>query len=131
MSRLSNALNIDELAALARRRLPRGLYEYLDRGAEDEVTMRGNADSIKRVYLRQRVAVDVSARDASTSVLGIAIERGPTQLLVAGGVKRIDVDSALGEHPRHFERLAVGTIQDNPLQAQRPGGHAERRCKIG
>ena len=71
MSRLSNALNIDELAALARRRLPRGLYEYLDRGAEDEVTMRGNADSIKRVFLRQRVAIDVSARDASTSVLGI------------------------------------------------------------
>src|SRR5438094_1230651 len=71
MSRLSNALNIDELAALARRRLPRGLYEYLDRGAEDEVTMRGNADSIKRVYLRQRVAVNVSKRDPSTSVLGI------------------------------------------------------------
>jgi isopentenyl diphosphate isomerase/L-lactate dehydrogenase-like FMN-dependent dehydrogenase len=71
MSRLAKAQNIDELAALARRRLPRGLYEYLDRGAEDEVTMRGNAGSIKQVYLRQRVAVDVSRRDTSTSVLGI------------------------------------------------------------
>ncbi|MBW8755505.1 MAG: alpha-hydroxy-acid oxidizing protein [Sphingomonadales bacterium] len=70
-SRLAKAQNIDELAALARRRLPRGLYEYLDRGAEDEVTMRGNAQSIKQVYLRQRVAVDVSRRDASTEVLGI------------------------------------------------------------
>jgi isopentenyl diphosphate isomerase/L-lactate dehydrogenase-like FMN-dependent dehydrogenase len=65
-------MKIDELAALARRRLPRGLYEYLDRGAEDEVTMRGNAESIKQVYLRQRVAVDVSKRDPSTSVLGMA-----------------------------------------------------------
>jgi L-lactate dehydrogenase (cytochrome)/(S)-mandelate dehydrogenase len=71
MTRLSKAQNIDELATLARRRLPRGLYEYLDRGAEDEFTMRGNADSIKHVYLRQRVAVDVSQRDASTNVLGL------------------------------------------------------------
>jgi isopentenyl diphosphate isomerase/L-lactate dehydrogenase-like FMN-dependent dehydrogenase len=64
-------MNIDELGALARRRLPRGLFEYLDRGAEDEVTMRGNADSIKQVYLRQRVAVDVSRRDPATSIFGI------------------------------------------------------------
>jgi isopentenyl diphosphate isomerase/L-lactate dehydrogenase-like FMN-dependent dehydrogenase len=64
-------MNIAELAVLARRRLPRGLYEYLDRGAEDEVTMRGNAESIKRAYLRQRVAVDVSRRDAATNVFGI------------------------------------------------------------
>jgi isopentenyl diphosphate isomerase/L-lactate dehydrogenase-like FMN-dependent dehydrogenase len=71
MSRLENAMNIEELAAMARRRLPRGLWEYLDRGAEDEVTLRENADSIKRVFLRQRVAVDVSSRDSSTSVLGI------------------------------------------------------------
>ncbi|MDR2857432.1 MAG: alpha-hydroxy-acid oxidizing protein [Novosphingobium sp.] len=71
MTRLAKAQNIDELAAMARRRLPRGLFEYLDRGAEDEVTMRGNADSIKRVYLRQRVAIDVSGRDAATEVLGI------------------------------------------------------------
>jgi isopentenyl diphosphate isomerase/L-lactate dehydrogenase-like FMN-dependent dehydrogenase len=71
MSRLSKAQNIDELAVLARRRLPRGLFEYLDRGAEDEVTMRENAASIKRVFLRQRVAVDVSARDCATSVFGV------------------------------------------------------------
>jgi L-lactate dehydrogenase (cytochrome)/(S)-mandelate dehydrogenase len=71
MSSLERAMNIDELAMLARGRLPRGLYEYIDRGAEDEVTLRENADSIKRVFLRQRVAVDVSQRDCATSVFGI------------------------------------------------------------
>jgi isopentenyl diphosphate isomerase/L-lactate dehydrogenase-like FMN-dependent dehydrogenase len=71
MNRVAKAMNIAELAALARRRLPRGLYEYLDRGAEDEVTMRGNAESIKRVFLRQRVAVDVSTRDAATELFGV------------------------------------------------------------
>lgn len=72
MSRLDTAMNIAALAGMARRRLPRGLFEYIDRGAEDEVTLRENADSIKRVFLRQRVAVDVSARSPATSLFGVA-----------------------------------------------------------
>ncbi len=71
MSLLARALNIDELAVLARKRLPRGLFEFIDRGSEDEVTLRENQDSIKRVLLRQRVGVDVSKRDFSTSLFGI------------------------------------------------------------
>ena len=71
MSRLAHALNIEELATLARRRLPKGLYEFIERGAEDEVTLRENRDSIKRIMLRQRVGIDVSKRDCSTSLFGI------------------------------------------------------------
>jgi (S)-mandelate dehydrogenase len=84
-------MNIDELAALARRRLPRGLYEYLERGAEDEVTMRGNAASIKHVYLRQRVAVDVSQRDPSTSLFGIR-QALPIGIAATGLASLIDHD---------------------------------------
>jgi L-lactate dehydrogenase (cytochrome)/(S)-mandelate dehydrogenase len=91
MSRLAKAMNIDELAALARRRLPRGLYEYLDRGAEDEVTMRGNAESIKRVFLRQRVAMDVSHRDTSTSLFGVQ-QALPIGLAATGLASLIDHD---------------------------------------
>jgi len=68
---MATALNIDDLAAIAKRRLPAGLYEFIDRGAEDEVTMRENAASIKRVFIRQRVGVDVSKRDVSTTVFGV------------------------------------------------------------
>lgn len=71
MKRLLRACNIDDLAALARRRLPAGLFEYIDRGAEDEVTLRENLESMKRVFLRQRVAVDVSRRDPSTTIFGV------------------------------------------------------------
>ena len=71
MSRLARALNIDELAVLARKRLPKGLFEFIARGAEDEVTLRENRDSIKRVLLRQRVGVDVSQRDFSTTLFGV------------------------------------------------------------
>jgi isopentenyl diphosphate isomerase/L-lactate dehydrogenase-like FMN-dependent dehydrogenase len=71
MSRATEASNIEELAAIARGRLPHGLYEFIERGAEDEITMRENRDSIKRILLRQRVGVDVSKRDISTTIFGV------------------------------------------------------------
>lgn len=71
MSRLSRAYNIDDLAAIARRKLPAGLYDYIDRGAEDEITLRENSESIKRVLFRQRVGIDVSGRDISTTLFGV------------------------------------------------------------
>jgi isopentenyl diphosphate isomerase/L-lactate dehydrogenase-like FMN-dependent dehydrogenase len=71
VKRVMRAHNIDDLAAMARRRLPSGIFDYIDRGAEDEVTLRENADSIKRVFLRPRVAVDVSRRDTSATIFGV------------------------------------------------------------
>ena len=70
MRKAAAALNIDDLARLARRRLPRGLYDFIARGAENEVTLRENRDSLARVLLRQRVGIDVSTRDISTTVFG-------------------------------------------------------------
>ena len=55
---------------LARRRLPRQLFDYIDGGAYDEATMRANIIDLKRVLLRQIVMRDVSIRDQSTEVLG-------------------------------------------------------------
>jgi L-lactate dehydrogenase (cytochrome) len=55
---------------LARRRLPRQLFDYLDGGAYDEATMRANVGDLQRVLLRQVVMRDVSVRDPSTEVLG-------------------------------------------------------------
>ena len=46
---------------LARRRLPRQLFDYIDGGAYEEVTMRANVADLKRVLLRQLVMRDVSA----------------------------------------------------------------------
>jgi L-lactate dehydrogenase (cytochrome) len=55
---------------LARRRLPRQLFDYIDGGAYEEVTMRANVADLERVLLRQRVMRDVSTRDQTTEVLG-------------------------------------------------------------
>src|SRR6476619_2532637 len=55
---------------LARRRLPRQLFDYVDGGAYEEATMRANVDDLGQVLLRQVVMRDVSERDPSVEVLG-------------------------------------------------------------
>jgi L-lactate dehydrogenase (cytochrome) len=55
---------------LARRRLPRQLFDYVDGGAYEEATMRANQADLEQVLLRQIVMRDVSVRDRATEVLG-------------------------------------------------------------
>ena len=55
---------------LARRRLPRQLFDYLDGGAYEEATMRANVSDLERVLLRQVVMRDVAVRDQHVEVLG-------------------------------------------------------------
>lgn len=65
-----SAYNIHDLERMARKRLPRGLFEFISRGAEDETTLRDNLASVKQITLRQRVGVDVSGRDLSIELFG-------------------------------------------------------------
>lgn len=60
---------VSDYRELARRRLPRQLFDYADGGAYDEVTMRANVADLERVLLRQIVMRDVSVRDPSADVL--------------------------------------------------------------
>ncbi|MGE5282139.1 MAG: L-lactate dehydrogenase [Chloroflexota bacterium] len=55
---------------LARRRLPRQLFDYVDGGAYEEATLRANVADLESVLLRQVVMRDVSVRDPSVEVLG-------------------------------------------------------------
>ncbi|MEJ0087710.1 MAG: alpha-hydroxy acid oxidase [Pseudomonadota bacterium] len=62
--------SISDLRELARRRVPRALFDYADRGAFDESTLRSNRDDFENLQLRQRVMVDVSRLSVATTVLG-------------------------------------------------------------
>ncbi|HEX8065833.1 MAG TPA: L-lactate dehydrogenase [Thermoleophilaceae bacterium] len=55
---------------LARRRLPRQIFDYVDGGAYEEATMRANVADLESVLLRQVVMRDVSVRDPAVEVLG-------------------------------------------------------------
>lgn len=63
-------LNFDLLRAIARRKLPRGIFEYIDRGAEDEVGLRHNRRAFDAVKLVPRALVDVSSRGQQVELFG-------------------------------------------------------------
>jgi L-lactate dehydrogenase (cytochrome) len=64
------AANVTDYRALAKARLPHFLFEYLDGGSYDEVTLRRNVEDLQQVALRQRVLRDVSTIDLSTELFG-------------------------------------------------------------
>ncbi len=67
-SRLSHILNVEDARRAARRRLPRWLFEYVDRGSEDEVSVGNNRRSLDAIRLAPSVLIDVSKRDLSATV---------------------------------------------------------------
>lgn len=70
---MRSPINVDEFRTLARRRLPRRVFDYVDGGAEDERGLRRNRAAFERIaFLPQRL-VDVSQRDLSTKLLGQTI----------------------------------------------------------
>jgi L-lactate dehydrogenase (cytochrome) len=64
------AASVGDYRALARARLPHFLFEYLDGGSYDEVTLARNVADLQAVALRQRVLRDVSNIDTSTELFG-------------------------------------------------------------
>ena len=68
--RLDRAANIADLRSMARQRLPRGIFDYIDGGAEDEVTMHRNSARFDNYVFSPRVMRDVSSVDTGTHLLG-------------------------------------------------------------
>lgn len=64
------AASVGDYRALARARLPHFLFEYIDGGSYDEVTLRRNVEDLRAITLRQRVMRDVSTLDLSATLFG-------------------------------------------------------------
>jgi L-lactate dehydrogenase (cytochrome) len=64
---------IEDLRELARRRVPRALFDYAEAGSYTQETLRANRADLERMNLRQRVMIDVSVRDMTTTILGDAV----------------------------------------------------------
>jgi (S)-mandelate dehydrogenase len=64
------AWSIDDLRTLARRRIPRAIFDQFDGAAEDEIALRENREAFRRQRLLPKVLVDVSKVDTRTSILG-------------------------------------------------------------
>jgi isopentenyl diphosphate isomerase/L-lactate dehydrogenase-like FMN-dependent dehydrogenase len=86
---VDRVISIDEMRLHARRRLPRAVFDAIDGGAGDELTMRDNRDAFRRIRLRPRALADVSQRDVSTTVLGVPISM-PLMLAPCGMARMAD-----------------------------------------
>jgi len=68
--RLNRSASLADLRRIARRRLPRGVFDYIDGGAEDEITLTANSEAFARTTFRPRVLRGVGVVDPTTTLLG-------------------------------------------------------------
>lgn len=116
---LGRALNIADLRALAQARVPHFAFEYLEGGAEDEATLRGNRRAFGRWRLVPRTLIDTSRRHARVDLFG---RRANLPLVIAptgfNGMLYRDADLCLA---RSAARLgipfALSTFATTPLEA--------------
>src|ERR1700748_2141493 len=71
---------IEDLRLLHKRNVPKAFFDYADRGSYSEDTLRANHDDLQQIKFRQRILVDVSKRDLSTTILG---EKSALPLILA------------------------------------------------
>src|SRR5271165_4753676 len=71
---------IEDLRLLHKRRVPKAFFDYADRGSYAEETLRANREDLQKIKFRQRILVDVSKRDTSTTILG---EKSTLPLILA------------------------------------------------
>jgi isopentenyl diphosphate isomerase/L-lactate dehydrogenase-like FMN-dependent dehydrogenase len=67
---VNDALNNHDMRQMARKRLPKWLFEFVDRGTEDEVALRNNRAAFERIKLKTQVLVNVSKRNQEITLFG-------------------------------------------------------------
>jgi L-lactate dehydrogenase (cytochrome) len=92
--RLMHAASVEDLRRLAKRRLPGGVFDYIDGGAEDERTMAENSAAFHRIGFHPRVLRGVGEPDPSTTLLGRPLPL-PLVLAPTGFTRIADPDGEL------------------------------------
>src|SRR5256885_1345929 len=95
-----------EAQALSRRILPRAVFDFVDGGADDEVTLRRNEEAFAAVELRPRAAVHVGRPSLATTVLGEELSL-PVLLAPCGFARAVHPD---GDVCAARAAEAIGTV---------------------
>ena len=119
--------SIADLRELARRRVPRAIFEYADRGSYDELTIRRNRADLDAIALRPRVMVDVSKIVTATTLVGqsssLPLAIAPTGLT---GLFHRDGElcgaraAAAAGIPFCLSTVAIGSIEDVRAASKAP-----------
>ena len=103
-------ISLFDFEALARGRMDPHLWDYVEAGAGDEVTLRRNRAAFEGITVNPRFLVDVSSRDLSTTVLGQQISV-PVMVTPAGGQRYVHPE---GERATARAAGAAGTLMTLP-----------------
>jgi (S)-mandelate dehydrogenase len=131
---LKKALSIEDLRVIARQRVPRFVFDYVDGGSEGEVTLLANRESFERLRFRPRTLVDVSQRNLHTTILGgpssLPVIAGPLGLL---GLSRRHGDMEMGRAaaaagvPYGVSTVSMDSLEDISREA---GGRLWFQCYV-
>ena len=119
MSNLDSVFNIEDLRKIARKKLPKPLFNYIDGGADDETNVLGNSHAFDSASLVPEYLVDVAKIDTATTVLGREISMplflaptGMTRLFHQDG--ETAVSKAAAEAGTYYSLSTVGatSIED-------------------
>ena len=121
--RLARAANVHDLRLMARRRLPRGVFDYIDGGAEDERTLAENSAAFRRIGFHPRILRGVGVPDPSTTLLGRPLPL-PLVLAPTGFTRIADPDGELVGGPRRRPRRP-------PVHPQHAGHPVDRGGRRG
>jgi L-lactate dehydrogenase (cytochrome) len=111
--------NIEDLRRIAKRRIPKVMFDYVDSGSYDEITMRANRSELQAIRFRQRVLVDATGRSMATEMLGekvaMPVAIAPTGLtgLVHGDGEILAAKAAQAAGIRFcLSTMSICTIED-------------------
>ena len=109
--------NVHDFREAARRRLPHFLFEYIDGGSYQQVTLRRNIEDLEQVALRQRILRDVSQLDLSTELFGqkLAMPVALAPIGLAGMTARRGECQALRAAERAGVPFTLSTVSACPL----------------
>jgi L-lactate dehydrogenase (cytochrome) len=117
--RIARAASVADLRKMARRRLPRGVFDYIDGAAEDERTLAENSDAYARIEFRPRVLRDVSGVDTTTTLLGrplpfplVLAPTGFTRIAAPPGELAVARAAARLGLPYTLSTMATRSIED-------------------
>ncbi len=119
--------DIEDLRVLAKQRIPRMFYEYVDCGSWTESTYHANSDDFKRIKLRQRVAINMENRSTASTMIGQQVTMpvalaptGLTGMLCADGEIKAALAAKKFGVPFTLSTMSICAIED---VVKATGGH--------
>ena len=127
MSALDRALTIEDLKKLAKRRVPRQFFDYIDSGAYTEGTYKANEEDFKKITFRQRVAVNLENRNLASTLLGQPVNL-PIAIAPVGSTGMTDADGEIKAAraaekfgiPFTLSTMAICSIEDVAENTTKP-----------